>query len=59
MLSDTMPGLKDYMDKFMIQHDNFIKWLGLNYPTETENFLLKSTDGLFERRLKEYSLAVK
>ena len=58
MTSDSTPGFKYYMDKFMIKHDNFIMWLDLNYPGETENHLLKNSDGLFEKRLKEYSLTV-
>lgn len=56
--------IKSFLDSFITSSkalkgkflDNFLKWLSKNNPDETEYLLLKNTDGLFEKRIKEYRL---
>jgi hypothetical protein len=55
MLSDTTAGFQDYMDDLTIKHDNFVQWLTMKYPNETESYLFNNPSDLFSKRLKEYS----
>jgi len=55
MISDTTKGYQAYLNKFLIKHENFIKWLNSKYPNETEDYLYHDITGLLNRRLKEFS----
>jgi len=55
MTSDTTKGYQAYLNKFLIKHNNFIKWLNSKYPNETEDYLYHNINGLLHRRLKEFS----
>lgn len=55
LISDTTAGYKIYHDDFIIKHDHFIKWLNVTYPNEPEDSLFNNVNGLFAKRLKEYS----
>lgn len=55
MISDTTVGYQAYLNKFMVKHDHFYKWLSSKYPGETENYLFHDKSGLLSARLKEYA----
>ncbi len=55
MISDTTEGYQTYVTESMLKHGNFVKWLSVKYPNETENYFYHDTTGLLPARLKEYA----